>query len=90
MSGGWGHITDEQGRYRGAGTMDTGGDVEEFAREMFGMVWWLGAQLAAQEVSAAAAPAVVREAALPWVRVAAENTPEGFELGGVPEGTEGH
>jgi hypothetical protein len=88
VAGGWGNITDEDGRYYGAGTMDTGGDVEEFARDMFGMVWWLAAQLAALEVSAVAAPAIIREAALPWVRVAAENTPEGFGLGGLAGGAE--
>lgn len=83
MAGGWGRIATADARYRGAGTLDTGNDTEEFARSMFGMVWWLGAQLAALEVSAAAPLAVIREAALPWVRVAAENAPEGFELGGL-------
>jgi hypothetical protein len=83
MAGGWGSVTDEQDRYRDADLMDTGGDVEEFARQVFGMVWWLAAQLAALEVSPAATPALTRAAALPWVRVAAENAPEGFELGGL-------
>jgi hypothetical protein len=82
MAGGWRHVTDEQARYRGSGTLEAGGDVEEFARDMFGMVWWLAAQLAALEVSQAADDEVLREHALPWVRVAGEYTPEGFALGG--------
>lgn len=88
MAGGWGSITDEDGRYHGAGTLDSGGDVEEFARSMFGMVWWLAAQLAALEVSQAAEDEVLREHALPWVRVAGEYTPEGFGLGGLAGGAE--
>jgi len=82
MAGGWAHITDADARYTGADLMDTAGDVEDFARAMFGMVWWLAAQLAALEVSAAATPPLLRVAALPWVRVAAENASGGFALGG--------
>lgn len=83
MAGGWASITDDEGRYYGASSMDTGGDVEEFAEDVFGMVWWLAAQLAGQEIRDEASPEF-RAAALRWISVAGElrHTREGAELGG--------
>lgn len=45
MAGSYNHIVDEQGRLIGpmemAQMLDTGGDVYETIREMFGMIWYL-------------------------------------------------
>jgi hypothetical protein len=83
MAGGWPSITDEDGRYYGAGSMDTGGDVEEFSHDVFGMMWWLAAQLAGQEIRDEDSPEF-RAAALRWITVACEprHTREGAALGG--------
>lgn len=87
MAGGWPSITDEAGRYYGAGTMDTGGDVEEFSRDVFGMMWWLAAQLAGQEIRDEDSPEF-RATALRWIVVAGEprHTREGAALGGMSPG----
>ena len=81
MAGGWGSITDEDGRYSGAGGIETGGDAEELAEDVFGMMWWLAAQLATQEVQPGPG---FRAVALRWLRAAAElsATREGSRLGG--------
>ena len=83
MAGGWMSIASSDGGYRGAGTMDTGGDVEEFAQDVFGVVWWLAAQLAKLEVHDETDPRF-RAAALGWIEVANEqqHTQAGFALGG--------
>lgn len=47
MAGGWVSITtEEDGRYCGAGTLENGGDVEEFAQQAYGMIVFLAEQLA--------------------------------------------
>ena len=83
MAGSWASITDDDGRYYGAGSIEHGGDAEELAQDVFGMMWWLAAQLAAQEVRDEASPEF-RAAALRWIEVAGEprHTREGTELGG--------
>lgn len=45
MAGSWGHITDDQGRFRGLGTVENLGDAYEALEECYGMVWLLASQL---------------------------------------------
>lgn len=48
MAGSFNHIIDDQGRLieplSMADMLDTGGDVYEAIREMYGMIWWLAEQ----------------------------------------------
>ena len=83
MAGGWSSITDDAGRYYGAGTMDTGGDVEEFAEQAYGMVWHLASQLAIQDAGSGPAR---REDALLWIEQAGSKWREGMVLGGRADG----
>jgi hypothetical protein len=78
MSGGWASITDSQGRFTGAGTVETGGDVEELAEELFGMIWWLAGRCSAL---ADGAPDY-RDDALAWVSEAGRHSRDGLVLGG--------
>ena len=78
MAGGWGSVTDEQGRYCGAGTMDTGGDVEEFAEQVFGMVTWLAHKLAG--ATGSTVEACISDAGDHWR--------EGLRMGGRSDGAE--
>ncbi len=87
MAGGWMSITDRQGRFTGARTIETGGDAEEMARDVFGMMWWLAAQLAVQETIESP---VMRAVALRWISVATEHVTEGAMLGGLAEGDAEH
>lgn len=48
MAGGWGHIVDDEGHYEGSSLLENGGDVEEFAQEVYGMVWYLAKSLEEQ------------------------------------------
>jgi len=79
MACGWSHITNTRGQFTGAGLIGTGGDAEEMALAVFGMMWWLAAQLASQEV--AEGPGM-RPVALRWITTAAEHITEGAMLGG--------
>lgn len=45
MAGGWHHITNDDGSYYGANLLENGGDVEEFAEHVYGMVWYLAKML---------------------------------------------
>lgn len=83
MAGGWSSITTEKtGRYYGAGILE-GGDVEEFAEHVFGMVWYLAGRLGTQE---AVEGPELREVALRWIGTAEENWREGLALGGRSDG----
>lgn len=46
MAGSYSSITDDRGRFAGAGNIENGGDAEELARNLFGMVQWLASSLA--------------------------------------------
>ena len=46
MAGGWGHVVNEAGVYEDARMLENGGDVEEFAQHVYGMVWYLASMLA--------------------------------------------
>jgi hypothetical protein len=56
VAGGWFHLTDQPDEsadtydrpYRGAVLLENGGDVEEACEQLYGMVQWLAAQLAAR------------------------------------------
>ena len=76
MAGGWASIADEQGRYTGAGSIEHGGDAEELAQDVFGMVTWLAAQL--EDVTG-----VVRAE---WITRAKRGSEEGLRIGGRASG----
>lgn len=76
MAGGWGSIADEQGRYTGAGSIEHGGDAEEMAQDVFGMVTWLAAQL--EDVTAVARAE--------WITRAERSSGQGMEIGGRADG----
>lgn len=46
MAGGWNHIVDEEGRFRGVKLLENDGDVKEALEEVYGMIWFLADQLA--------------------------------------------
>jgi hypothetical protein len=76
VAGGWGHVTDEEtGQYKGSGTLENGGDVEEFARQAFGMVNWLAAQLA-----------LLSRTREQWISQAQARWREGYHIGGEQPG----
>jgi len=77
VAGSWGSVTDEQGRYYGAGTME-GGDVEEFAEQAYGMVTWLAYQLASRYGGTVQA----------FIADAERNWREGLRMGGRSDGAE--
>ena len=76
MAGGFGSITDEQGRYTGAGSIEHGGDAEEMAEDVFGMIQWLGAQL--EEATGVARAE--------WILRAERSSRQGMEIGGRADG----
>jgi len=76
MAGGWASIADEDGRYTGASSIEHGGDAEELAQDVFGMITWLAAQL--EEVTAVARAE--------WITRAGRSSEEGLRIGGRADG----
>lgn len=78
MAGSFGSITDDKGRFAGAGNIENGGDAEELARHLYGMVQWLASSLA--------------EAAGNhkdhWIEQAGEHAQEGLHIGGTADEAE--
>lgn len=83
MAGGWGHVTNDdgtpyEGRYGMGDLLENGGDVNEFAEEAYGMVWWLAAHRARLRY---ATTEPTREQILDVIESARENYRDGVRLG---------
>jgi len=55
MAGSWKHAVNDDGTLRGPEDLnqmlENGGDVYEFAEEVYGMIWWLAETLSFEEAT---------------------------------------
>lgn len=75
MAGSFASITDEKGRFAGAGNIENGGDAEELARHLYGMVQWLASSLAIYAGNHKDH----------WIEQAGEHYMEGLHIGGTAD-----
>ena len=81
MAGSYSHITDDAGRFAGAGLIDNGGDAYEALEECYGMIWWLADQVAAMRWHDEQVEPT-REQTIDIIRQAVANYRDGLEIGG--------
>ena len=74
MAGGYWHITDQQGRFCGLGTVENMGDAYEALEECYGMIQWLAGVAAGLDPAGPPRQRLIEEAMA--------NRKTGLEIGG--------